>query len=154
MLENDRNSYKSADSHSEEDNTGSHRLQLVMSNSSMEEFIKLRDVHEASFGEIVRRSLIALEDLSEKYEIHDIGEGDDKERLSARVQVVLPRKTFERLNRMVKVHGENASFSSIIRMAINLFHALTKLRYDNEPLPLKQKSNGKYAGINALVFTA
>jgi len=120
----------------------------------MEEFIKLRDVHEASFGEIVRRSLIALEDLSEKYEIHDIGEGDDKERLSARVQVVLPRKTFERLNRMVKVHGENASFSSIIRMAINLFHALTKLRYDNEPLPLKQKSNGKYAGINALVFTA
>ena len=82
-----------------------------------------------------------------------LGGGDDKERLSLRVQVVLPRKTFDRLIALSKHYGD-LSFSHIIRLALTLFDNLTKARIENEPLMLRQKSDGTYVGISPVLFTA
>jgi hypothetical protein len=115
-------------------NSPSHRLQMLMSEYTLSRLSFIRDVTEAtSYGEVVRRALQLFEEMIELYDINVSSqeEGTGEYRQSVRIQVVLPEKSMERLQRL-KNKMPGASFAEIIRRALSVYAEFCSARKEKK----------------------
>jgi len=112
-----------------------------MSDESVERLNSLREVTEAaSYGEVVRRALQYYEEITEKLEVV-IEQSTEPQRLTARIQVVLPSRTSARLERMCA--NADLSYSEVIRRALAIYGRFveTRARERSSQSPLSRQQN-------------
>lgn len=112
------------------DQRGGHRLQLVFTSDLLRLVDQLKRASEAeSYGELIRRALICLEEYRPESEDEKVVPFPDvrahrQSGCTERKQVVLPERTMRRLERLkaeLKEQTGSGSYAEVIRQALMVF---------------------------------
>lgn len=135
-------------------NNGGHRLQLLLSPDARDLLKQLKEVSEAeSYGELVRRALIALE-LFEPVAAGGVenvvempaGKRDRTMGCTERLQIVLPERSMRRLEELkaqTATGNRGSAYSEIIRSALKVYAQLYRDlgKLDDQSLTVSKKEN-------------
>jgi len=140
----------------QERSSSSHRMQIVMSEASAQKLTDLRDMLEASsYGEVVRRALQYYEKLLKHFELSSVlrdDESDDEKALTARVQIVLPSRTLDRLEAL-KSASPLVSYGEIIRTALTVYRRACFAHMHGKPFVI-HRENGEPITVHSTEIAA